>query len=127
MKPPALHDKQTIIEETLCDPSDLLDFLVSEQLRPSYSSLLSNLNIDINLNINDLSDRDGSGLAEDDRSGVSDLIDSESDSGVESINSVWPQDPSPPGSPSDLNLSLSSIHAMLPLTPLPIRELTETA
>lgn len=52
MKPPALHDKQTIIEETLCDPSDLLDFLVSEQLRPSYSSLLSNLNIDINLNIN---------------------------------------------------------------------------
>ena len=47
-----LHDKQTIIEETLCDPSDLLDFLVSEQLRPSYSSLLSNLNIDINLNIN---------------------------------------------------------------------------
>ena len=29
MKPPALNDKQTIIEETLCDPSDLLDFLVS--------------------------------------------------------------------------------------------------
>ena len=47
-----LHDKQTIIEETLCDPSDLLDFLVSEQFIPSYSSLLSNLNIDINLNIN---------------------------------------------------------------------------
>ena len=52
MKPPALNDKQTIIEETLCDPSDLLDFLVSEQFIPSYSSLLSNLNIDINLNIN---------------------------------------------------------------------------
>ena len=52
-------DKQTIIEETLSDPSDLLDFLVSEEFREdcgyrgSYSaSLLSNLNIDINLNIN---------------------------------------------------------------------------
>ena len=59
MKPPALHDKQTIIEETLSDPSDLLDFLVSQEFREdcgyrgSYSaSLLSNLNIDINLNIN---------------------------------------------------------------------------
>ena len=54
-----LHDKQTIIEETLSDPSDLLDFLVSQEFREdcgyraSYSaSLLSNLNIDINLNIN---------------------------------------------------------------------------
>ena len=52
-------DKQTIIEETLSDPSDLLDFLVSDEFREdcgyrgSYSaSLLSNLNIDINLNIN---------------------------------------------------------------------------
>ena len=51
-----LNNKQTIIEETLCDPSELLDFLVSEQLREdyrtSYSNLLSSLNIDINLNIN---------------------------------------------------------------------------
>ena len=43
---------------------------------------------------------------------------------MESINSLSLQDPSPPGSPSDLNLSLSSIHAMLPVTPLPIRELS---
>merc|ERR1719323_2442174 len=56
---------------------------------------------------------------------VSDVVEAEeSDSGVESINSVSPQDSpmsssllvtsSPPPSP----LSLSSIHAMLPLTPL---------
>ena len=73
-----------------------------------------------------------------------DLIDTESDSGIESMNSMSPQDSPGPGqlsspppssssssssSPSSpptqsTTLSLSSIHAMLPDTPLSIKELT---
>ena len=75
-----------------------------------------------------------------------DLIDTESDSGVESINSLSPQDsPAWPPPPSPLNnpqpdldfesrlqpapepgasLPLASIHALLPLTPLSIKELS---
>ena len=80
------------------------------------------------------------------RSGLQscDLIDTESDSGVESINSLspqdspaWPPPPSPlnnpdldvetrpkPGPDGAVSLPLVSIQALLPHTPLPIKELS---
>lgn len=138
------------------DPTELFDFLSRDDV--GDLEYLNDLDLDVSLkgkNISRLSFEQivkllmpdlsvGSGLMSDVGAVSCDMMDTESDSGVESLNSVSPQDSpvsvvplhmtsSPPASPDtshttmltgpSTSLTLSSIQSMLPVTPLTLSEL----
>ena len=140
----------------LFDPTELFDFLSRDDV--CDLQYLNDLDLDVSykgkrsimlrleqnvetIHMSDLSV--GAGLMSDVGAASCDMMDTESDSGVESINSMSPQDSpvsvvplhmtsSPPASPGNTtmttatSLSLSSIHSMLPVTPLTLSELHNT-